>query len=71
MGLCESRNLLYVDDVKVETGCMSFAVHDEFLLLTTVKHVCRFIPLHSDPKRKPVQLKPSLKIFITKITALC
>ncbi len=50
VGLCESRNLLYVNDLKVETGCMSFAVHNEFLLITTVKHACRFIPLHSDPK---------------------
>ena len=50
VGLCEGRNLLYVDDLRVETGCMSFVVHDEFILITTVKHACRCIPLHSEPK---------------------
>ena len=50
IGLCEGRCLLYVDDLKVTSGCTSFGVHDEFLLLTMNTHVCRFISLHSDPK---------------------
>ena len=50
IGLCESRCQLYVDDLKVISGCISFAVHDEFLLLTNNTHVCHFFPLNSDPK---------------------
>ena len=50
VGLSESRRTLYVGDRKLVTGCNSFAVHNEFLLFTTDKHTCRFIPLDSDPQ---------------------
>lgn len=50
VGLCEYRGWLYVDALRVLTGCTSFAVHDEFLLVTTNTHILRFISLHSDPK---------------------
>lgn len=50
IGHCESRCLLYIDDLKVISGCTSFAVHDEFLLLTTNAHILHLMPLNSDPK---------------------
>jgi elongator complex protein 1 len=50
IGLCESRCLLFIDDLKVISGCTSYAQHDEFLLLTTNTHICHFVPLNSDPK---------------------
>ena len=48
IGLCEFRRSLYVGNKKIVTGCTSFGVHDEFLLLTTDSHTCRVIPLNSD-----------------------
>ena len=47
--MSESRRTLYVDDRPLAAGCISFAVHDEFLLLTTTSHTCRFLSLHSNP----------------------
>ncbi len=32
------------------SGCTSFALHNEFLLLTTTAHVLRFVSLSSEPQ---------------------
>ena len=32
------------------SGCTSFAVHNEFLVLTTTAHLLRFLSLNSVPK---------------------
>ena len=64
MGLCSSRSALYVDDLKVASGCTSFAIHDEFLLLTTNSHTCRFISLNSDPKGSIVVVKGGVVVMV-------
>ena len=50
VGLSDRRCKLYVDDLELTSGCTSFAVHDEYLLLITNTHFCRFVSLHSDPR---------------------
>ena len=50
IGLNEFSGTLYVGNTKVTSGCTSFAVHNEFLLLTTTAHLLRFISLNSDPQ---------------------
>ncbi|KAJ8304476.1 hypothetical protein KUTeg_018059 [Tegillarca granosa] len=61
IGLTE-RYRFYVNDIEVASNCTSFAVHDEFLLLTTLTHTCRCIcrktkvnvlPTLSDGKAHP------------------
>ena len=50
MGLYSFRRMLYVGVERVAGGCTSFAIHDEFLVLTTEDHTCRFLALDSEPK---------------------
>ncbi|XP_071171469.1 elongator complex protein 1-like [Mytilus edulis] len=61
LGLTD-RYRFYVNNVEVATNCTSFAIHDEFLLLTTLSHTCRCIcrktkvevlPTLSDGKEHP------------------
>ncbi|XP_062516736.1 elongator complex protein 1-like [Corticium candelabrum] len=35
----------FVNNDEIVQDCTSFAVHDEFILLTTHSHTCRFVPL--------------------------
>ncbi|CAH1797491.1 unnamed protein product [Owenia fusiformis] len=42
VGLTE-RYRFYVNDIEIATNCTSFAVHDDYLLLTTHAHTCRCI----------------------------
>ncbi|XP_077988781.1 elongator complex protein 1-like isoform X3 [Glandiceps talaboti] len=46
LGLTE-RYRLYVNDTEVASNCTSFAVHQEFLLLTTHSHTCRCVSLNN------------------------
>ncbi|KAK3610232.1 hypothetical protein CHS0354_022286 [Potamilus streckersoni] len=61
LGLTE-RYRFFVNDIEVASNCTSFAVHEEFLLLTTLVHTCRCInrctqlkvlPTLSDGKAHP------------------
>lgn len=61
LGLTD-RYRLYVNNTEVATNCTSFAIHDEYLLLTTLSHTCRCIcrqtkvevlPTLSDGKEHP------------------
>lgn len=72
MGLCETRWLLYIDDLKLISGCTSFTVHDEFLLLTTNTHVCHFVSLQSEPKGAVWQLLmcDALVVLVTQLCSL-
>ncbi|KAI8929674.1 IKI3 family-domain-containing protein [Entophlyctis helioformis] len=44
IGLSE-RNKLFVNDRTLSNQCTSFTTHDEFLILTTLSHTARFLPL--------------------------
>ncbi|CAG8433717.1 10419_t:CDS:10 [Diversispora eburnea] len=44
IGLSEN-NKLYANEKLVTTGCTSFFIHNNFLILTTLSHVARFLPL--------------------------
>ncbi|RKO84341.1 IKI3 family-domain-containing protein, partial [Blyttiomyces helicus] len=39
------RNKLYVNDRLLSPDCTSFALHDDFLALSTLTHTARFVPL--------------------------
>lgn len=61
LGLTD-RYRFYVNNIEVAANCTSFAIHDEFLLLTTLSHTCRCIcrktkvdvlPVLSDGKEHP------------------
>ncbi|EDO37251.1 predicted protein [Nematostella vectensis] len=52
-----SHYRLYADDKEVATNCTSFAVHDEFLLLSTHAHTCRCISLLPSSQGLPVLLE--------------
>ncbi|KAK3728978.1 hypothetical protein QZH41_008724, partial [Actinostola sp. cb2023] len=53
LGLTE-HSRLYANDKEVATNCTSFAVHDEFLLLSTHAHTLRCISLLPSSKGLPV-----------------
>ncbi|XP_020621181.1 elongator complex protein 1-like isoform X1 [Orbicella faveolata] len=53
IGLTE-HSRLYVNDKEVSSNCTSFAVHDEFLLLTTHAHTLRCISLLPTTRGLPV-----------------
>ena len=40
-----SKNKLYLDEKLLLPDCSSFLVHEEFLIATTLKHICRFANL--------------------------
>ncbi|XP_076443667.1 elongator complex protein 1-like isoform X2 [Babylonia areolata] len=52
LGLTD-RYRFYVNGVEVASNCTSFAVHDEFLLLTTLSHTVRCINRHTAVKDLP------------------
>ncbi|KAK7115940.1 elongator complex protein 1-like [Littorina saxatilis] len=52
LGLTD-RFRFYVNGVEVASNCTSFAVHDEFLLLTTLSHTVRCINRHTPLKDLP------------------
>ncbi|RHZ45275.1 hypothetical protein Glove_682g24 [Diversispora epigaea] len=47
IGLSEN-NKLYANEKLVTTGCTSFFIHNNFLILTTLSHVARFLSLRVD-----------------------
>ncbi|TPX49791.1 hypothetical protein SeMB42_g00599 [Synchytrium endobioticum] len=44
-----SRNKLYCNQNNISTECMSYTLHDEFLVVTTMTHTAMFYPLSADP----------------------
>ncbi|XP_068740348.1 elongator complex protein 1-like [Montipora capricornis] len=56
LGLTE-HSRLYVNRKEVSSNCTSFAVHDEFVLLTTHAHTLRCISLLPDTRGLPVLLE--------------
>lgn len=52
LGLTD-RYRFYVNGTEVASNCTSFAVHDEFLLLTTLSHTVRCISRHTAVKALP------------------
>ena len=40
-----AKNRLYVDDVEVLNGATSFHLHSDFLLVTTIQHQLKSLPL--------------------------
>ncbi|XP_046559311.1 LOW QUALITY PROTEIN: putative elongator complex protein 1 [Haliotis rubra] len=52
LGLTD-RYRFYVNDKEIASNCTSFAVHDEFLLLTTLSHTCRCISRHTRVRDLP------------------
>ncbi|XP_050400730.1 putative elongator complex protein 1 [Patella vulgata] len=47
------RYRFYVNNVEVASNCTSFAIHTDFLLLTTLSHTCRCISLNTKLKDLP------------------
>ncbi|XP_067016133.1 elongator complex protein 1-like [Acropora muricata] len=56
LGLTE-HSRFYVNNKEVSSNCTSFAVHDEFILLTTHAHTLRCISLLPDSRGLPVLLE--------------
>ncbi|XP_048252379.1 elongator complex protein 1-like isoform X2 [Haliotis rufescens] len=52
LGLTD-RYRFYVNDKEIASNCTSYAVHDEFLLLTTLSHTCRCISRHTRVRDLP------------------
>ncbi|XP_067666360.1 elongator complex protein 1-like [Haliotis asinina] len=52
LGLTD-RYRFYVNDKEIASNCTSYAVHDEFLLLTTLSHTCRCISRHTKVRDLP------------------
>ncbi|KAJ3416474.1 hypothetical protein HDV05_001632 [Chytridiales sp. JEL 0842] len=51
VGLSE-RNRLHIDSNQIATDVTSFLVHDQFLIITTLSHTARFIPIDVDTPAK-------------------
>ncbi|KAN0047501.1 hypothetical protein ACTA71_001883 [Dictyostelium dimigraforme] len=52
------RNKLYINQSLLCTDCNSFALHNKFLLFTTVSHVLRSVSLLAPPPTQPLQYIP-------------
>ncbi|TPX36697.1 hypothetical protein SmJEL517_g01227 [Synchytrium microbalum] len=44
-----SRNRLYCNQNTISTDCMSYTLHDEFLIVSTMTHTAMFYPLSAEP----------------------
>ncbi|XP_038077716.1 elongator complex protein 1-like isoform X2 [Patiria miniata] len=60
LGLTE-RYRFYINETEFASNCTSFAVHDEYLLMTTHSHTCRCISLNSNPKAESKSLDESIR----------
>lgn len=49
-----SRHRFYINNTEVMTNCTSVAIHDDFLLMTSLSHTCRFISRDTAMKALPV-----------------
>ncbi|XP_014779296.1 putative elongator complex protein 1 [Octopus bimaculoides] len=45
-----SKHRLYINDKELANNCTSMAVHEKFLILTTLSHTCRFLNLKTNTK---------------------
>ncbi|EAL65378.1 elongation protein 1 [Dictyostelium discoideum AX4] len=52
------RNKLYINQSLLCTDCNSFALHNKFLLFTTVSHVLRSVSLLAPPPTQPLTYVP-------------
>jgi elongator complex protein 1 len=49
VGLSTRTCQFFVNNVKVLSGCTSFAIHDQFILLTTNSHALQLVNRHGNP----------------------
>ncbi|KAJ3272885.1 hypothetical protein HDV01_005208 [Terramyces sp. JEL0728] len=43
------RNKLYANDKVLAIDCTSFALHNEFLVISTLEHIVKFLSIHKSP----------------------
>lgn len=48
------RYRFYINNTEIMTNCTSVAIHEDFLLMTSLSHTCRFISRHTAIKAVPV-----------------
>ncbi|KAJ3326607.1 hypothetical protein HDU76_012780, partial [Blyttiomyces sp. JEL0837] len=56
------RNVLYVNNKTIATDVTSFFVHDEYLIITTLTHTARFIPIRVENEEDIALPAPSSAI---------
>ncbi|XP_071794308.1 elongator complex protein 1-like isoform X2 [Asterias amurensis] len=66
LGLTE-RYRFYINESEFMSNCTSFAVHDEYLLMTTHSHTCRCISLRTNPKDLSITDSKSIDETIRRV----